>query len=140
MFEEVLRETLKPILQAQYSPEEISSLASNIANSLEGNPREADKISFLRSEILGYLTDPSVLQKVDQVLNQQTQIAQSIETLSSGLSQLENLSAAAYKTELQALPVDSQLTKDIFNLNFGAELNLGEVIYKTRFNQGFTRR
>jgi hypothetical protein len=136
MFSEILFTALSPILSHQYSPQEISSIANYISESLEINPREGDNIPLLRDSILNYLNHSQTLQASQNIKNSRLEAASKLQDISVGIDQLSQLSASALKSKLLALPVDDTLAKDIYDLNFGYKQNLGEIIYAIKHNQG----
>jgi hypothetical protein len=136
MFSEILFSSLWPLLQADYSQEDVKELSSYIAESLEINPREGNNIPLLRDSILNYLNSSVIQQKHKELLNSRFQSAAKLNQLQVSLGQLNQISTQALKSALQVSVTDQSIAREIYNLNFGYNQNLGEIIYKTRFNQG----
>jgi hypothetical protein len=136
MFVDILFNSLKPLLQVQYSEEEIYELSVNIAQSIEINPREGSNISFLRDSVLNYINSPEIQQRFKDLNNSRLESATKIKNLNLGISQLETLSSIGLKSALEGTVTDQTLAKEIYNLNFGYKQNLGEIIYQVRHNQG----
>jgi len=136
MFVDILFNSLKPLLQVQYSEEEIYELSVNIAQSIEINPREGSNISFLRDSVLNYINSPEIQQRFKDLNNSRLESATKIKNLNLGISQLETLSSIGLKSTLEGTVTDQTLAKEIYNLNFGYKQNLGEIIYQVRHNQG----
>lgn len=140
MFTEILAHCLTPLLSLQYTSEYIFELASSIADLLESNPSNLDDLNINRNLILDYIQSETVKTIIDHVLDQQTSLASHLATVLPGIADLDKLSTAALKNQLLNLPLDNQLSKDIYDLNFGCDQTLGEIIYQTRFNQGFQKK
>jgi len=136
MFSEILFTNLWPLLQADYSQEEVRELSEYVADSLEINPREGNNIPLLRDSILNYLNSSVVQQKHKELLNSRFQAAAKLQQLQVSLGQLNQISTQALKSSLQVSVTDGTIAREIYNLNFGYNQNLGEIIYKTKFNQG----
>jgi hypothetical protein len=136
MFSEILFTSLWPLLQADYSQDEVRDLSEYIADSLEINPREGNNIPLLRDSILNYLNSPVVQQKHKELLHSRFQAAAKLQQLQVSLGQLSQISTQALKSSLQVSVTDGTIAREIYNLNFGYNQNLGEIIYKTKFNQG----
>jgi hypothetical protein len=136
MFSENLFRALKPLLQSDYSEQDIQELASYISESIEINPREGSNVSFLRDSILNYVNSEIVQQKHAEILKSRLDSASKLQDISTSIQQLSTISTASLKSTLQASVTDQTLAKQIYNLNFGYKQNLGEIIYATRHNQG----
>jgi len=140
MFDEVLFLALQPLLSDELSESNIRSLSSTISRALEANPREVEHVPLLRESILTYLKHAHTQAFLKKKEQQQKAFAENITSISSAIQDLQNLSAKAFKLEAFSDITDNSLAKEIFNLNFGFEKTLGEIIYQTKFNQGGERQ
>jgi hypothetical protein len=139
MFSEILFKALIPLLQDNYSLEEIQTLSVNITKSIEINPREGSNIPLIRDSILKYLHHQSTLDAFRRLSQARYNSLSSIKQLSDGIQDLDKLSTSALKSKLLAYIEDKSLAQEIYNLNFGYKQKLGEILYHTRFNQGGKR-
>lgn len=136
MFHESLYSALSPLVGDDYTPAEIVTLANQIAEYIEVNPREGNNIPYLRDSILEYLESPATIANFQKINQERTRISTELNQLSSGLADLEKLSAQILRESLQVQVVDVKLASEVYTLNFGYKQNLGEVIEACKNNKG----
>ena len=136
MFEDALYQALVPLIGTDFPAHHISSLATHIADLIEINPREGNQIPYLRDSILQYLESPQTISNSKRIEETRVKFATELNSVSSGLADLDKLSAQILRESLQVQVVDVKLAKEIFSLNFGYKQNLGEIIETCKNTKG----
>lgn len=136
MFEDALYMSLVPLIGTDFPAQEITNLAHRIAELIEINPREGNSIPHLRDSILQYLESPATINNFKKIEETKIKFATELNSLSSGLADLDKLSAQILRESLQVQVVDVKLAKEIYSLNFGYKQNLGEIIEACKNTKG----
>jgi hypothetical protein len=85
---------------------------------------------------LEYLESPQTINNFKKIQQTQNKFATEYHSVSSGLADLDKLSAQLLRESLQVQVVDVKVAKEIYTLNFGYKQTLGEVIEKVKNTRG----